>query len=281
MIPYDATAASLFIPYMDTNVYLKHTNKVTSGDCAELSRLVYVLFEKTPAEETRFKNLLSTHSYDLIKFFDVGSTQAMTVRHKQSQEYVVVFRGSQITWNDIKTDLTILPTPWPHGGYVHKGFSDEFHSIWDAIKGACGDKLNTAFFTGHSLGAAIATLAANEIKYRLPLGQGKPKLITFGSPAIGDTGFVASSTGFLIERHVNCCDLVPRLPPEIIGFEHVGNKIYYDSCGLQNTDTSLQQFQDRMTARINFVASYALTLGAVKLRDLADHAPINYVRLFY
>lgn len=148
------------------------------------------------------------------------------------------------------------------------------------IQAACDGRLNNAFFTGHSLGAAIATLAANEVKNRLPTVPVEPKLITFGSPAVGDAAFAASSTGFLIERHVNCCDLVPRLPPEITGFVHVGNKIYYDNSGSLDTSPSSQQFIDRISARIRFVADYAFDINAVKCRDLADHAPINYVRLF-
>lgn len=280
MIPYDATAVSLFRPYVDTSVYFKPADTVTTGACAELSRLVYILFDKDSNEETRLKRLLLAHGYKLIAVFDVGSTQAMAVSHTKSNECVVVFRGSQIKWNDIKTDLTIVPIEWEHGGCVHKGFKDEFDNIWGQIQAACGDKLNSAFFTGHSLGAAIATLAANEIKHQLSTTPAQPKLITFGSPAVGDAGFAASSTGFLIKRHVNCCDIVPRLPPEITGFVHVGTKIYYNSSGYVDTSSSPHQFIDRTTARFNFSVQYALNTNAMPLRDLTDHSPINYVRLF-
>lgn len=280
MIPYDATAISLFTPYVDTIVYLKPTATVTSGACAELSRLVYILFEKVAAEKTRLTNALQQGGYDLMDVFDIQGTQAMAVSHKKSKECVVVFRGSEIKWRDIKTDLTIVPEIWEHGGYVHKGFKDEFNRVWESMQAACGDRLNAAFFTGHSLGAAIATLAANEIKHRLHPMQVEPKLITFGSPCVGDADFVVSSAGFLVERYVNCCDLVPRLPPEITGFEHVGTKIYYDSSGQIDTSPSLQQFKDRNLARIRFMAHYAFDINAVKFRDLTDHTPINYVRLF-
>lgn len=280
MIPYDATAASLFTPYVDKGVYLKPTDTVTSGDCAELSRLVYILFDENPDEKIRLENLLPTYGYKLITVFNVGSTQAMTVSHIKSNACVVVFRGSQIKWNDIKTDLTILPVKWKHGGFVHKGFKDELDSVWDAIKKACGERLNAAIFTGHSLGAAIATLAANEIQNQSPHGRVNPKLITFGSPAVGNADFVASSNGLSVERHVNCCDIVPRLPPEIAGFVHVGEALYFNSKGKADTSSNAILKMDRYLARAYFLARYLFDKSSVKIRDLADHAPINYVRLF-
>jgi predicted lipase len=69
---------------------------------------------------------------------------------------------------------------------------------------------------GHSLGAALATLAAD----RLPDVQG---LYTFGSPRVGDKGFQAH---FRVKayRLVNGKDIVPTVPGEG-PFRHVGELI--------------------------------------------------------
>ena len=69
------------------------------------------------------------------------------------------------------------------GGKVHRGFKHALAEVWEEkglfeyIKSR--DTSNrTIWFTGHSLGAALATLAAN----RYGKAQG---LYTFGSPAWG------------------------------------------------------------------------------------------------
>lgn len=115
MLPYDATAVSLFTPYKNTNIYLTPRDTVTSGACVELSRLIYILFEKSAIEKTRLTNALQQGGYDLIDVFDIQGTQAMAVSHMQSNECVVIFRGSEIKWHDIKTDLTVIPE---HGNMV-------------------------------------------------------------------------------------------------------------------------------------------------------------------
>ena len=70
-------------------------------------------------------------------------------------------------------------------------------------------------FAGHSLGAAVATLAAS-------MFQGsQPTLVTFGSPRVGDADFVAGLARVTPLRHVECCDIVTRVPPEIFDREHI------------------------------------------------------------
>jgi predicted lipase len=84
------------------------------------------------------------------------------------------------------------------------------------------------FITGHSLGAALATLLAFDLGCRVFAGQApglaRPVLYTFASPLVGDAAF-ARAFGTLVPetyRIVNEPDLVPRLPPPVLGYEHVG-----------------------------------------------------------
>ncbi len=280
MLPYDATAASLFTPYVDEHVYLIPEDTVTSGACAELARLVYILFEKEPTEHARLVAALRVGGYELVKAFSKNTTQAMAVSHIKSGKLIVVFRGTEIRWWDITTILTVIPSKWPHGGFTHTGFQNALNKVWGEICNVCGDRLNTAIFTGHSLGAAIATLAANDIKHKASAHLPEPKLITFGSPAVGDAAFAASSTGYLVKRYVNCCDLVINVPPEIAGFVHVGEALYFNSKGKLDASSPAILKMDRYLARAYFLARYFFDKSSVKVRDLADHAPTNYVRLF-
>jgi hypothetical protein len=85
--------------------------------------------------------------------------------------------------------------------------------------------------TGHSLGAALATLYTLENAHTSKIKN--PALCTFASPAVGDSTFVAAFNGLALTswRVVNAPDLVPKLPPELFGFRHVDTVQHYSSTG--------------------------------------------------
>jgi hypothetical protein len=85
--------------------------------------------------------------------------------------------------------------------------------------------------TGHSLGAALATLytAENSLTHKLPAIR---NLYTFASPMIGDQTFVDAFNGLGLSswRVVNEQDIVRILPPGI-NYRHVNTEVPYDSRG--------------------------------------------------
>ncbi|MCX5893209.1 MAG: lipase family protein, partial [Deltaproteobacteria bacterium] len=91
---------------------------------------------------------------------------------------------------------------------MHRGFQAALDEVWERLHDYLEGKENarrTVWFTGHSLGAALATLAASR--------YGKVRgLYTFGSPRVGDLDF---KQAFLVPtyRFVNHDDLVTRVPP--------------------------------------------------------------------
>jgi hypothetical protein len=90
--------------------------------------------------------------------------------------------------------------------------------------------------TGHSIGAAIATLAAAELR---SLGY-YVDLYTFGSPRVGNAAFVdyvesqspALGNNYRM-THLN--DPVPQIPPTWIGYKHTSPE-YWLSDGTATTD---------------------------------------------
>ncbi|KAE9978070.1 hypothetical protein EG328_001690 [Venturia inaequalis] len=82
--------------------------------------------------------------------------------------------------------------------------------------------------TGHSLGGAIATFAAAELR-----NAGiAVDLITFGSPrALNPTGatYISAQNKGANYRLTHLNDPVPRLPPRSFGFEHVDTEYYISS----------------------------------------------------
>ena len=57
------------------------------------------------------------------------------------------------------------------------------------------------------------------------------RLITYGSPRVGDSEFVSTLGGVEISTYVDCCDIVTQLPPQIAGFSHCGQLRYIDRMG--------------------------------------------------
>jgi GH25 family lysozyme M1 (1,4-beta-N-acetylmuramidase) len=85
--------------------------------------------------------------------------------------------------------------------------------------------------TGHSLGAALATLYTmeNAKTEQVP----NPLICTFASPLVGDATFAAvfNGLGLTSWRIENVKDLVTKVPPTFLGFVHVDTKEQVDSTG--------------------------------------------------
>lgn len=64
------------------------------------------------------------------------------------------------------------------GGKFHRGFATALKPLWKELEADVREVAPSAVFTGHSLGGAMATLAATLVRPDSP--------ITFGSPRVGD-----------------------------------------------------------------------------------------------
>ena len=143
----------------------------------------------------------------------------------------VVFRGTEpLSWDDIKSDLKIRRTKVPTG-FVHRGFKDALEMVWEHIANwLVSVKQPNVFFCGHSLGGALATLAASR------WNTDTTHLYTFGSPRVGGEKFVKSFNTNHRYRFRNNNDIVTRVPPEWLGYKHAsgnqGHFIYFDVDGL-------------------------------------------------
>lgn len=115
------------------------------------------------------------------------------------------------------------------------------------------------WFTGHSLGAGLATLAAVED------GQASG-IYTFGSPRVGDDEFrkwFDSHFGTQAWRFVNNRDIISRMP--LGDYEPVGGLKFIDGAGsIGNVEKSAETFEG-LDSLIHLVREHA-----------ADHAPLRY-----
>ena len=77
--------------------------------------------------------------------------------------------------------------------------------------------------TGHSLGGAIAGLAAAELRNMGVGGDGAVALYTYGAPRIGQkavSDYITNQSGGNF-RVTHADDPVPRLPPLLVGYAHM------------------------------------------------------------
>lgn len=150
--------------------------------------------------------------FDLLKTFDNEGTQAILVA--SDQFLVLAFRGTESdSWKDIKTDARARLIPCETGGRIHDGFSKAFDSVVSDIQKflktpECAEK--PLFVTGHSLGGALATVAAKKLQHQ----GGLAACYTFGAPRVGDDRWT-DGIKTPIYRIVNAIDLVTMLPPSL------------------------------------------------------------------
>jgi hypothetical protein len=226
---------------------------------------------------------------DVAYFHGSHSTQAYLI--SMPDAIVLVFRGTQVDdfWSsvlDFTVDAQFLPVPDSHGDLVHVGFLGALAEVWPQalaqIRAEQARKQRPLWITGHSLGGALAAVAAN-------LSSDDPLLrlqgvYTFGSPFVGDSGFGARIR-VPVFRFRNDSDIVPHLPLGLL-FRHVGTLQFIDGAGyLHRNLTSVMELllqpgvhhlsaQEAMTLRELMQAGKTLELPLPGF--LADHAPINY-----
>ena len=110
--------------------------------------------------------------------------------------------------------------PWTHGA-VHLGFKQAIDRVWPRLMAIIEPLAasRTVWFGGHSLGGALATLAAD--RFGDTAGS-----CTIGSPRVGDRLFAAGFDARFADRvlrYVNDADIVTHVPtPLPLPYAHAG-----------------------------------------------------------
>jgi len=282
-VPYTAKEEDLFNPGLHEGFFPFGANQSEAALCAGMARLAYCRNEPDFAfNQDRIRDNLQSIGFTPYKFLESQGTAHGKGAHclialredpqSSRRTTVVAFRGTDVKdRSNLLFDVDLELEPWAGEGRVHKGFATALSQVQQGVLAALdalpGYRL---LYTGHSLGAAMATLLAS-LK--------KPEAIfTFGSPRVGDAAFVASLQGVGNFRFQDCCDLVTRIPPEELGYQHFGQPYYIDRKRRvrRNPDGEFIA-KDQQWARWHFLFRYAWRPGNIRVRGLADHAPLNYV----
>ncbi len=170
---------------------------------------------------------------DGCTFLDHGSTQGF-VAHTDSA-ILISFRGTE-SLNDWIANLDVFSTSKPYGE-VHRGFVEAFEEVRTELVNTLrnldpGHKV--IHITGHSLGGALATIAACELRSEFSISS----IYTFGQPRLGN----ATTVKFILDKYpghfsrfVFDDDVVARIPP---GYKHVGRLFHFDSNGFLQTSSA-------------------------------------------
>lgn len=215
------------------------------------------------------------------------------------EKIIVAFRGSHVlkpehfyglapfhdmvrkVMRDLMTNASVQLVPWAgrSGGRVHRGFAASLEELLPQVV----EQVNalrrerperTLWLTGHSLGAGLATLAADRM-------EGVDGLHTFGSPQVGDGEFAArfKVPGWRFRNHA---DAVAWLPGTMLGYVHTsGGKYFNRHDELKNEPGPLVLLADGAmglpaAAKAALEALLQGQSGGLAPEALNDHAPIMY-----
>uniref|UniRef100_A0A7E4W0Y4 Lipase_3 domain-containing protein n=1 Tax=Panagrellus redivivus TaxID=6233 RepID=A0A7E4W0Y4_PANRE len=175
---------------------------------------------------------------------------------------ILAFRGSNDNFQVIEEAGSIFKQMEDSiiGGKVNSYFYKAFQTLWtDGLRDSFLTAKNACpsyeiWVTGHSLGAAMASLAAGDIVKLGYSNNAVVKLVTFGQPRTGDSDYAAAHDLLLPDsyRVVHAHDIVPHLPPEgIEGYRHHRNEIWYNNAMLVSNDTYIECDTDESNACSN------------------------------
>lgn len=250
----------------------------TSGDVASLDH------PKSDSEKVRPKKVgakdiasiprdLAQLGFTSLAVFSNGMTDGFAFMAESPDLAVLSFRGTQSkkNWNTNFQAWLVHPENTIAKLRVHEGFHRAFKELADA---GLADKIAAVervadrplFITGHSLGGALAQIAA------AVFGSDKvAACYTFGSPRVGNAYFDlwVKPPSY---RVVNNADLVPQVPLPIV-YRHSGDPRYLP----KHVENSPFRYQPSPFARLlQLGEGIFLFLCTWSILGIEDHAIAAY-----
>ena len=226
-----------------------------SGNAYWMARLASVAYTKKdkkddPKGSPDVTKILADLQKEDPKFssvtgFSKNSSQAILVEHEDF--FTMAFRGTDelLDWLDnfdlIVKPVLLLVEGEKLDGYFHQGFWKATDDIWEPLlakyqqfqqedrdkqKDVKQKKVRPLFLTGHSLGGAMATIAAAKLIHQdLPFIStytfGQPRTMTHNTARI-----INGKVENRFFRFQNNNDIVTRAPARASGYSHVGSFVY-------------------------------------------------------
>lgn len=227
---------------------------------AELSMVSY----NDEREATEAAKFVGFHD---VTFFDHDGAQAF--RFRNDHDCVVACRGTEPNdWNDIRADANATAVLAETAGKVHRGFKREVDDLWPMLETALANNEQPVWFTGHSLGGAMATICAGRC-FLSHIKSNPSALFTYGSPRVGDKRYI-NFAKLDHYRFVNNNDIVTRVPPAWMGYRHCGIEVYIDRNGNIGHLNHLMKRRDRWRGFIQGLRRF-------RVDHFSDHLLHQYI----
>ena len=232
---------------MSNNIGLYSTrlNKDMALTMAQLSKEVYKKNDSGNPDEKAILDSLKRTDNGFVSVFGTGKNSAQAALIEHEDYFCMAFRGTD-EWKDWLDNIDGRQANSEQAmfGDFHRGFHRSCNDVWDflnekymelrkADQGA--ERHRPLFLTGHSLGGAMATVAAAKLVL-----EDRPfsSVYTFGQPRVvkrQTAQFLTSECGSRYFRFQNNEDLVTRVPSRLMGYSHVGSCLYIEADGeIQN-----------------------------------------------
>lgn len=212
-----------------------------------------------------------------VEVFEHAASSSFAIAVIRSDHAILAFRGTEAMTpgdplrklrqvaRDWLIDAQIARRPWPGGMQVHAGFAQALDALWPVVETVLPAAASW-WCCGHSLGGALAALAALRLHDRGRLAGA----ITFGQPAVGDQVLAAALDPLPLLRVVNACDVVPQLPPVLLGYQHGGAARHLAADRRANYAGTVRRHLLRLPGNLRH------GIGALTPIELIDHAPLHY-----
>lgn len=212
------------------DIWLNQVSACTSADPSSVLKWNCGL----PCQKTQVSNTSIAENQSLKILAFTGLT---------TQGCLIVFRGSANMLNYLEDFDFFMTNPYGEACpncKVHSGFLRNWQSLEPKIRtqiSALNCQEKALSIVGHSLGAAMAALAAFELAAEYTVRR----VYTYGQPRLGNGDWVSAFSSRMSEnnasyfRVVDYRDAVPHLPPDNFfseGWEHPGPEVYYNATAI-------------------------------------------------
>jgi hypothetical protein len=266
---------------------------------AALARAALLAYENDPFATAVITGKWNAASFKT--FLQPGGTQAFIAAWNDF--ILIAFRGTQpAELADLVDDACCNPTTDANlgAGTFHGGFAaslkERLADLDATLDGLLKPNPRPIYITGHSLGAALATLYASHRLLAPQYANAHPAtwLFTYGSPRVGDWTFAryletalmfdraaweagptnnAALAASRVFRFVDHNDVVTRVPPRDKQFDHVGPTLYLRADG--TLDLSMSEW----SRFLNSLGDALTQLKLLALSSLGDHSMEKYLRI--
>ncbi|MFW9993125.1 MAG: lipase family protein [Candidatus Odinarchaeota archaeon] len=229
---------------------------------------------------------IKQYGFELVHYIESTNTdtQCYIARDEKKKRIVIAFRGTSSV-QDLLTDIIILQTIYPptrrlffkprvHAGFLeaYKSVKKEIHAHLNTLFSEQGS--SRLFVTGHSLGGALATIAAVDLNqtFKLPV-----TIYTYGSPKVGNSWFARKFNRKIKDsfRIANVDDVIPSYPP-VIGYNHINSLVFIDKKGNIDTKPSaLEQIIEKLDDTLIVLTGQVLKKHASELYQSALNSSLD------